>query len=130
MTTFHARLAGRRHARPRLRRAFAALGVAVAGMAGAGLGATPAFAEAAGRAGGAGIGFGEVLLTYVGAPVALFVVIGGLALLPSARRRPQYRPGRPFSGEPVWFAGPDDPETAVRTANPADQQRGGARGSW
>jgi len=92
--------------------------------------ATPAFAEAVGRAGGAGMGFGEILLVYVGAPVALFLLLTVLALAPSARRRPRYRPGRPFDGEPVWFAGPDDVDSAVRGAKPADQDRGGARGSW
>jgi hypothetical protein len=130
MTRSSARQPGSGAARRRARRACVALGATAAGLVAGAAAATPAFAEAAGRAGGAGVGFGEIVLTYVVAPLALFAVIGALAVLPSARRRPQYRPGRPFSGEPVWFAGPDDPETAVRNASPGDQHRGGARGSW
>jgi hypothetical protein len=46
----------------------------------------------------------ETVLTFVVIPVAIVLVIGGLAYGAGARRTSKrYRPGRPFEFMPVWF---------------------------
>lgn len=87
----------------------------------------------------------ETVLVYVGIPACIYGLIALTTLVPSAVRRPRYRPGRPWTYEPVWWEGhPIGPSphgvterhteaTPVRTgsdASPAPAARGGARGHW
>ncbi len=68
-------------------------------------------------------------LLYVGIPVALFAVIALLAALPRLIHRPRYRPGRPWPHDPLWFAGPEEPDAALAGARPLPGT-GGASGDW
>lgn len=93
--------------------------------------ASPALAISDGEVPARGLGFVETLLLFGGIPlgivalVALLVVVGGL------RHRPRYRPGRSWDFDPIWFAGPADPNAALATARPgADVTGGGASADW
>lgn len=84
---------------------------------------------------GKGISVGTTLLLYVGAPLALFVIIALAVAAPSIARGPRYRPGLGWWASPVWFAGPQDPEGAVATVDPEIvtdtlQRGGGASAHW
>jgi hypothetical protein len=93
--------------------------------------ATPALAKLDdGEKRAKGIGVGEVLLVYVVIPVGAFLVISFFAVLPSMLRRPRYRPGRPWNFDPLWFAGPDDPDRALASAHPGVTAKGGASAEW
>lgn len=72
----------------------------------------------------------RTVLLYVVVPVALSAVIALAAWLPGAVRRHRYRPAEGWHADPVWFAGPPDPATAVEHAQAGDVVRGGAGGSW
>ena len=63
-------------------------------------------------------------------PIGVFLIVSALALLPSTLRRPRYRPGRPWNHDPLWFRGPDDPDSALSSARPAASGRGGASAEW
>ncbi|HVW79458.1 MAG TPA: hypothetical protein VHB69_00765 [Mycobacteriales bacterium] len=72
------------------------------------------------------LGTGLTLLYFVVIPLGAFLVIAGLALLPSALSRPRYRPGKPWEFGARWFNGPQaDGEPA-----PASSTRGGASAEW
>lgn len=71
----------------------------------------------------------ETVLWFVGVPLGLFVVITLLVMAPSAARGPRYRPGLGWWAAPVWFNGPDDPDAAVRAAEPT-AGGGGASARW
>ena len=73
---------------------------------------------------------GEVVLLFVLAPLVLMGLCYALAYLPAFVRGGSSRPERAWSGDAVWFAGPDDAEDAVRGARVGAGARGGARGSW
>lgn len=45
----------------------------------------------------------ETVLVFVGIPLAIVLVISGLAALGGGRGAKRYRPGRPFDFAPVWF---------------------------
>lgn len=45
----------------------------------------------------------ETVLVYAGIPLAIVLVISGLAALGGGRAARRYRPGRPFEFAPVWF---------------------------
>ncbi|HET7531277.1 MAG TPA: hypothetical protein VFJ98_09990 [Mycobacteriales bacterium] len=93
--------------------------------------ATPALARLDdGEVKGSSLGAGLVILYYVVIPLAIFGVIAFFSLLPSMLRRPRYRPGRPWGYDPLWFAGPDDPERALSSARPGATARGGASAEW
>ena len=81
----------------------------------------------------------QTILVFVLIPAALYGVIALLTLWPKFARGPRYRPGQPWTYEPVWWSasGAVAPaqtgmtageqaaaDPAVRTA------RGGARGNW
>jgi hypothetical protein len=80
----------------------------------------------------------QTILVYVLIPAAIYGVIALLTLWPKFARGPRYRPGQPWTYEPVWWSasGVVDPrqtgvpaehtpvDLSVRTA------RGGARGNW
>jgi type IV secretory pathway TrbL component len=65
----------------------------------------------------------ETLLTFVGVPAAIVVVISAPIYAASARRGKRYRPGRPFTFAPVWFLSAASAQDAAAahalTAGPA-----------
>jgi hypothetical protein len=91
---------------------------------------TPAIALDDGEVPGKSLGIGLTILYYVVIPLGIFLVIAALAVLPSMLRRPRYRPGRPWTHDPMWFNGPDDPEQALTGARPGATARGGASAEW
>lgn len=59
----------------------------------------------------------ETVLTLVGVPLAVIIVVAGLVYGTSGGRNKRYRPGREYDFAPVWFlARPDD----VTVAGAAD----------
>jgi hypothetical protein len=91
---------------------------------------TPALALDDGEVRGKSLGTGMVVLIYVLIPLGIFAVIALLSVLPSALRRPRYRPGRAWTYDPLWFNGPDDPSKALAGARPGATARGGASAEW
>jgi len=79
---------------------------------------------------GKGLGAGLTIAIYVLIPLGAFLVIAFFSALPSMLKRPRYRPGRPWKHAPLWFAGPDDPDTALQKARPGASARGGASAEW
>lgn len=62
----------------------------------------------------------ETVLTLVGIPLAVILVVVGLVYGTSGDRNKRYRPGREYDFAPVWFlARPDD----VSVAGAADYVR-------
>lgn len=92
--------------------------------------AGPALAIDDGEVHGKPLGVGLTIAIYVLIPVGAFLLIAFFAALPSMLKRPRYRPGRPWKHEPLWFAGPDDPDTALKSARPGATARGGASAEW
>ena len=46
----------------------------------------------------------ETLLVFVGAPLAVVVLLALLIFVPAGRaKRPRYKPGQPWEHEPVWY---------------------------
>jgi hypothetical protein len=90
----------------------------------------PAYALDDGEAPGPSLGTGLVILYYVVIPLGVFLVIAFLSTLPAMLRRPRYRPGRPWQHDPLWFNGPEDPDSAVASARPGATARGGASAEW
>jgi len=95
-------------------------------------GAGPALAlkKDDGEVPGPSLGTGLLLLEFVVIPLGVFLIITGLCLLPSALRRPRYRPGRPWTFDPMWFRGPQEPDSALESARPGQTARGGASAEW
>lgn len=92
--------------------------------------AAPALAlrrDDGGTTGGPALGTGGTLFFFVVIPVGVFLVIAALALLPSALRRPRYRPGKPWEQGDTWIGLPEDGESAEPAAESA---RGGASAEW
>jgi hypothetical protein len=96
----------------------------------AGAGPALALKKDDGEVPGPPLGTGLTLLYFVVIPLGVFLIIAGLCLLPSALRRPRYRPGRPWTFDPLWFRGPQQPETALETARAGQTARGGASAEW
>lgn len=69
------------------------------------------------------------ILLYLGIPVLIFV-LAAIPIFASARKKSRYRPAEGWDHQPLWFAGPDDPEAAVSSASPEQSGRGGASASW
>jgi hypothetical protein len=69
-----------------------------------------------------------VLVRFVLIPVAVFLVVAGLSVLPSALTKPRYRPGKPWDHEARWIGG-GNPVTAGTTDGDATA-RGGASAEW
>jgi hypothetical protein len=92
--------------------------------------AGPALAIDDGEVPGKPLGTGLVILYYVVIPLGAFLVISFFAALPSMLRRPRYRPGKPWKHDPLWFNGPDDPDSALSSARPGATARGGASAEW
>ena len=76
------------------------------------------------------LGTGMTILLFVVLPAGIFLVIAVLAALPSLLKRPRYRPGKPWDHDPLWFAGPDDPEQAIARARAGVTAKGGASAEW
>ena len=83
----------------------------------------------------------ETLLTFVGAPAAIYAVIWLVVLGPGQLRTPaRYRPGRPWSHAPAWFVPHPDggggghhvPELTAGdgAASSRTEPIGGASGEW
>jgi hypothetical protein len=83
----------------------------------------------------------ETILVFVGAPLAVVVLVALLIFVPGGRRRPRYRPGQPWEHEPVWYEPHPDavgrhPSMAALEAaahvvhTPSGGPLGGARGTW
>jgi hypothetical protein len=77
-------------------------------------------------------------LFLVGVPLALFVIIAALTVLPSLVRGPRYRPGAKWDFDPVWFGGVSArnsgeqapvPTTSLATTKPSEEV-GGASARW
>ena len=126
-------MSGRARARSRAVTRVASVGLAAAATAlltaGPALAADP-IGPREGADPGKGLGPGGTLLLYVLVPLGLFLLVAALVYLPGARRAHRYRPAAGWSADPVWFAGPVDPDAAVAAAQPGDVVRGGASGSW
>ena len=78
----------------------------------------------------------ETILVFVGAPLAIFLLLAALIFLPGGRKRPRYRPGQPWDHAPVWYephplatGGHGAPHSALEGGASAGP-RGGARGTW
>jgi len=78
---------------------------------------------------GDGLSVIETLFWFVGLPLAMFVGIALLVSAPSMARGPRYRPGLGWWAAPVWFNGPESPDSAVRSAVPT-VGGGGASARW
>jgi hypothetical protein len=74
---------------------------------------------------GPSLGVGDTLLLFVVIPIGAFLIIAGLAVLPSALSRPRYRPGKPWEHEATWVGNPETPSTESATT-----ARGGASAEW
>jgi hypothetical protein len=80
----------------------------------------------------------QTILVFVLIPAAIYGVIALLTLWPKFARGPRYRPGQPWTYEPVWWSasGAVAPAQTGQTeehaaADPAVRTaRGGARGNW
>ncbi len=114
----------------RARSAARAAAVAAIGAAVTVATAVPALALTDGDDPGKGLSAGMTVLIYIGIPVAAFLVIATLAVAPSMLRRPRYRPGRPWTADPLWFAGPDDADAALRAVRVGTTAKGGASAEW
>jgi hypothetical protein len=73
------------------------------------------------------LGLGNTILLFVVVPIAAFLLISALAVLPSTLTKPRYRPGKPWDHEPLWIGGPTDPQAVPPTDTSA---RGGASAEW
>lgn len=96
------------------------------------LAAAPALAERIddGEAPSSSLGFWNVVLLFVVIPLSAFALIGLFTYLPSARRKPRYRPTRVWDYQAVWFNGPGKPEKAISTTTAIVMKGGGASAGW
>ncbi len=115
----------------RPRAVLARVSVVAAAVPGLLVAASPAYAvnRQDGDQPGPGISTAEGLLTYVALPIGLFLVVALLVYAPSIARGPRYRPGLSWFAAPVWFNGPDNPESAV-SAVETTRAAGGASARW
>ena len=78
----------------------------------------------------------ETVLVFAVIPLALYGVIALLTLREKFARSPRYRPGQPWTHEPVWWtANPGGlpeghPALAAASGEPVRTAKGGARGNW
>jgi hypothetical protein len=118
----------------RAARSFVAAAV-VAGATGAALllGATAASAsngyEEASQP-GPGLTVLETLALYVGAPLALFVVITLIVLGPSLGKGSRHRTGTSLESGPVWIDSAGVQHTPAETVRPEPSEQGGASAKW
>ena len=69
----------------------------------------------------------ETLLVFVGAPLAVFVLLWALTYLPGGRQRNgvRYKPGQSWDHEPVWYE-PQPEDAPQHTAGEGDTQAVGS----
>jgi hypothetical protein len=80
----------------------------------------------------------HVLLLLGVVPLALFVLITLLVMLPSMKRGSSYSPSTVWRGEPEWFGGPTSGTDGLDRAgqptsagaSPTGSEHGGASGRW
>ncbi len=81
----------------------------------------------------------ETILVFVGAPLAIFLLLALLIFVPGGgRKRPRYRPGQPWDHAPVWYephppaAGGHGSHAAIEgsASRASAGPLGGARGTW
>ena len=92
-----------------------------------------------------GVTAAETILVFVVAPLAVVLLLALLTIGPAARnRRPRYKPGQPWSHEPIWYEphpgatghgsdhgdGHGDGHAAIAAAPASAGPLGGARGTW
>jgi hypothetical protein len=75
-----------------------------------------------------GLPLPATLLLFVGIPLVVFFLAGLLAFRPSKDASRRYRPGRPWTHEPVWFG--DESALEREPQRAALPGAGGASGSW
>ncbi len=93
--------------------------------------AAPALALSDGEEPERGIGLVNALLLFGGIPLAIFGLVVLLVVVGGLRHRPRYRPGRPWDFDPIWFAGPADPNAALSgTRSSGRVTGGGASAEW
>jgi hypothetical protein len=61
----------------------------------------------------------ETLLVYVGAPLAIVLVLALLVYLPGGRGRPRYKSGQAWEHEPVWYE--PHPEHGPAAGSPGER---------
>jgi hypothetical protein len=81
----------------------------------------------------------ETLLVFVGAPLAVVVLLALLIFLPGGRKRPRWKSGQPWDHEPIWYephpgavptAGHHSHHALEAGATADGGPLGGARGTW
>ena len=75
-----------------------------------------------------GLSLPLTLLYFVGFPLLGFVIGGAMAFRPQRGASRRYRPGRPWTHEPVWFGDESTLEHEPKRA--ALPGAGGASGRW
>ncbi len=75
-----------------------------------------------------GLSLPLTLLLFVGLPLVGFIIGGAMAFRPQRGARRRYRPGRPWTHEPVWFGDESSLEHEPKRA--ALPGAGGANGRW
>ena len=66
-----------------------------------------------------GVTAAETILVFVVAPLAVVLLLALLTIGPAARnRRPRYKPGQPWSHEPIWYE--PHPEGAAHGSDHGD----------
>jgi hypothetical protein len=106
-----------------------AIGIAIPVFASAG----PALAKLKpdnGEVPGPSLGAGNTILVFVVIPLGAFLVISGLSLLPSALKRPRYRPGKSWDHNAAWIGDPMEAAPAEAAAEAASTAKGGASAEW
>ena len=78
---------------------------------------------------GPSLGTGLTLLYFVVIPIGAFLVISALAILPSALRRPRYRPGKSWEHGSRWFGSPAE-DAATGGGTGSSGPKGGASAEW
>jgi hypothetical protein len=84
----------------------------------------------------------ETILVFVGAPLAVIVLLALLIFLPGGRKRSRYKSGQPWEHAPIWYEPhPDGPAAGHHGSHAALEAGsavhrttggplGGARGTW
>ncbi|MEX5717446.1 aa3-type cytochrome oxidase subunit CtaJ [Geodermatophilus maliterrae] len=69
----------------------------------------------------------ETLLVFLGAPLAVYLLLWAFTYLPGGRQRKgvQYKPGQPWDHEPVWYE-PQPANAPSHTAGEGDTQAVGS----
>jgi hypothetical protein len=68
----------------------------------------------------------HALLLFAGVPLALFVAISLLVMVPSIAKGPRYRPGLAWWAAPEWFGGPAELPSGGQEPRPALESAAGA----